>query len=129
MCLRHQALEGLYLASRAKANNAPIVGVLQLSSAFPSPLASTMIRRNPTLIPMTDSDVQDIRDMVLAEKAEENKQQMMLNTMAKLIQTPGISREDRELQDVMKNTAEKEQEELRNKMFNPKGGEYPRFES
>ena len=55
-----------------------------------------MIRRNPTLIHMTDSDVQDIRDMVLAEKSEENKQQMLLNTMAKLTQTGKISSEDRD---------------------------------
>ncbi|KAJ2926771.1 hypothetical protein H1R20_g10333, partial [Candolleomyces eurysporus] len=72
---------------------------------------------------MTDSDVQDIRDMVLAEKSEENKQQILLNTMAKLSQTTGISREDRELQEVMKNMAEKEQDGLKNKVFNPTGGE------
>ena len=29
-----------------------------------------MIRRNPTLIPMSDADVQDVRDMVAREKAE-----------------------------------------------------------
>ncbi|TFY58133.1 hypothetical protein EVG20_g8269 [Dentipellis fragilis] len=29
-----------------------------------------MIRRNPTLIPMTDADVQEIRDLVARRKAE-----------------------------------------------------------
>ncbi|KAI0695445.1 hypothetical protein BC835DRAFT_948547 [Cytidiella melzeri] len=29
-----------------------------------------MIRRDPTLIPMTDNDVQDVRDAVKARKAE-----------------------------------------------------------
>lgn len=72
---------------------------------------------------MTDSDVQDIRDMVLAEKSEENKQQMLLNTMAKLTQTGKISSEDRELQEIMKNLADKDQEGARNKLFNPTGGE------
>ena len=30
-----------------------------------------MIRRDPTLIPMTDNDVQDIRDMLAARQKEE----------------------------------------------------------
>jgi hypothetical protein len=30
-----------------------------------------MIRRDPTLIPMTDNDVQDIRDMIAARQKEE----------------------------------------------------------
>ena len=29
-----------------------------------------MIRRNPTLIAMTDSDVQDVRDMIALKRAE-----------------------------------------------------------
>ncbi|ETW80603.1 hypothetical protein HETIRDRAFT_452165 [Heterobasidion irregulare TC 32-1] len=29
-----------------------------------------MIRRNPTLITMTDSDVQDVRDMIALKRAE-----------------------------------------------------------
>lgn len=74
---------------------------------------------------MTDSDVQDIRDMVLAEKSEENKQQMLLNTMAKLTQTGKISSEDRELQEIMKNLADKDQEDARIKLFNTTGGERP----
>ena len=32
--------------------------------------ASLMIRRNPTLITMTDSDVQDVRDMIALKRAE-----------------------------------------------------------
>jgi hypothetical protein len=74
---------------------------------------------------MTDSDVQDIRDMVLAEKSEENKQQMLLNTMAKLTQTGKISSEDRELQEIMKDLADKDQEGARNKLFSSTGGERP----
>ena len=72
---------------------------------------------------MTDSDVQDIRDMVAAQKLEENKQHILLNTMAKLTQTGKISSEDRDLQEIMKNLAEKDQEGARNKAFNPTGGE------
>ena len=34
-----------------------------------------MIRRDPTLIHMTDNDVQDIRDMLAARKAESPEKQ------------------------------------------------------
>ena len=54
-----------------------------------------MIRRDPTLIPMTDNDVQDIRDMVAArlKKAEAKQQDASVSTSASTagMSNPGAS--------------------------------------
>jgi hypothetical protein len=49
-----------------------------------------MIRRNPTLIPMNDLDVQDIRDMVAKQKAD----QQLMQKMKRLVESPEILKED-----------------------------------
>lgn len=60
-----------------------------------------MIRRNPTLIPMSDADVQDVRDMVALEtllseegtvvKADANVQQLLSKLKAeRLGLKPGV---------------------------------------
>jgi len=52
-----------------------------------------MIRRNPTLIPMNDLDVQDIRDMVAKQKAD----QQLMQKMKRLVESPEILKEDFDL--------------------------------
>jgi len=47
-----------------------------------------MIRRNPTLIPMSDSDVQDVRDMVAKQKAEDNALHNAILRMKKIQEKP-----------------------------------------
>ena len=54
----------LYLLSHTHC--CPITASAQLSS----PISLNMIRRNPTLISMGDSDVQDVRNMVAKKQAE-----------------------------------------------------------
>lgn len=57
-----------------------------------------MIRRNPTLIPMSDSDVQDVRDMVAKQRVEDaNLQRGLL----KLRQASERTLSDDEIQMVM----------------------------
>ncbi|KAF8904467.1 hypothetical protein CPB84DRAFT_1745864 [Gymnopilus junonius] len=65
-------------------------------------LQEIMIRRNPTLIPMSDLDVQDVRDMVAKQKQDLlNHQQLMLK-MKKLVDNPTMSQEDQEMFEQMK---------------------------
>lgn len=52
-----------------------------------------MIRRNPTLIPMNDLDVQDIRDMVAKQRAD----QQLMQKMKWLVESPEILKEDYDL--------------------------------
>lgn len=75
-----------------------------------------MIRRNPTLIPMTDSDVQDIRDMVAKGKAEEQNKQNIIATLTRLTQTHGISRDDRNMQALLEAMNVEEEAKGKNKM-------------
>ncbi|KAF6763095.1 hypothetical protein DFP72DRAFT_523303 [Ephemerocybe angulata] len=72
-----------------------------------------MIRRNPTLIPMTDSDVQDIREIVAKAKADEQQHQAILNTMSRLSKTSKITSEDRDMQDILESMDAKVEEEKR----------------
>ncbi|KAH6914387.1 hypothetical protein BKA70DRAFT_1421165 [Coprinopsis sp. MPI-PUGE-AT-0042] len=61
-----------------------------------------MIRRNPTLIPMTDSDVQDVREMVAQQKEEEQKQQALVAQIKKLAEDTELASEDSEMQEELK---------------------------
>jgi len=47
-----------------------------------------MIRREPTMIPMSDSDVQDVRDLVAAQKAEYDRKQQLMNQMKIMAERP-----------------------------------------
>jgi hypothetical protein len=47
-----------------------------------------MIRRNPTLVPMSDFDVQDIRDLVAFQKAEHTAKTRALALVKKALDKP-----------------------------------------
>jgi len=54
-----------------------------------------MIRRPPTMIPMTDADIQDVRALVVQQKAAyETRQKVFLKTMKKLPDLSGSITED-----------------------------------
>jgi hypothetical protein len=61
-----------------------------------------MIRREPTLISMTDSDVQDVRDKVAKQKAEMASHQALISKMKRLADNPNMTNEDREVYEQMK---------------------------
>ncbi|PPQ99459.1 hypothetical protein CVT24_005266 [Panaeolus cyanescens] len=70
-----------------------------------------MIRRNPTLIPMTDLDVQDIREVVAKQKAEQVNMQQQIR---RFIENPPTTREEVELFEQLKIMyAQKEKERQR----------------
>ena len=47
-----------------------------------------MIRRSPTMIPMTDADIQDVRDLVSKQKTLHETRQKVLLKMKKLTELP-----------------------------------------
>jgi hypothetical protein len=47
-----------------------------------------MIRRNPTLIPMNDSDVEDVRAMVAKQKAEAERKHRAMARMKEMAERP-----------------------------------------
>lgn len=47
-----------------------------------------MIRREPTMIPMSDSDVQDVRDLVATQTAEYDRKQQIMNQMKIMAERP-----------------------------------------
>lgn len=51
-----------------------------------------MIRRDPTLIPMTDNDVQDIRDMLVARQNTLQKAAAKLESAVPLV--PGFAAQE-----------------------------------
>lgn len=61
-----------------------------------------MIRREPTLILMTDLDVQDVRDVVAKQKAELANHQSLLSKMKRLADNPNLTKEDVEMFDRFK---------------------------
>ncbi|PPQ89738.1 hypothetical protein CVT25_014140 [Psilocybe cyanescens] len=61
-----------------------------------------MIRRNPTLIPLTDADVQDVRDMVAKQKTDLHNHQQLMVKMRRLAESPLMSKEDKEMFEQMK---------------------------
>ncbi|KAF9482156.1 hypothetical protein BDN70DRAFT_875454 [Pholiota conissans] len=56
-----------------------------------------MIRREPTLIPMTDVDVQDVRDLVAQQKAEGQRHQALMVKLKRLSENPALSEEEKEI--------------------------------
>ncbi|KAF8160799.1 hypothetical protein B0H34DRAFT_698113 [Crassisporium funariophilum] len=61
-----------------------------------------MIRRNPTMIPMSDLDVQDVRDMVAKQKSDLEKHQQLMVKMKRLAETSTMTKEDMEMFDHLK---------------------------
>jgi hypothetical protein len=53
-----------------------------------------MIRRSPTVIPMTDIDVQDVRDLVEKQRADAHKRQQVLQSMQRVVEQDGALDED-----------------------------------
>lgn len=47
-----------------------------------------MIRREPTMIPMSDSDVQDVRDLVATQTADYERKQQLMNQMKIMAERP-----------------------------------------
>jgi hypothetical protein len=64
-----------------------------------------MIRRNPTLIPMSDYDVQDIRDMLAKQKGDALQQQQLLLRMKRIAENPTMQKEDLEIMEQFKAAA------------------------
>ncbi|KAJ7496100.1 hypothetical protein B0H11DRAFT_2001829 [Mycena galericulata] len=57
-----------------------------------------MIRRNPTLIAMSDFDVQDVRDVIAKQKTDAS---LMLK-MKRMAENPAMDKEDMEMLDQLK---------------------------
>ncbi|KAJ6625452.1 hypothetical protein B0H10DRAFT_2211784 [Mycena sp. CBHHK59/15] len=57
-----------------------------------------MIRRNPTLISMSDLDVQDVRDAIAKQKADS----ALMLKMKRMAENPAIDKEDMEMLDQLK---------------------------
>ncbi|KAF9219629.1 hypothetical protein BS17DRAFT_789091 [Gyrodon lividus] len=55
---------------------------------YPTSHSATMIRRPPTMIPMNDADVQDIRELVAHQKAQYDQKQKTLLHMQKIAERP-----------------------------------------
>ncbi|KAF9051150.1 hypothetical protein BDZ89DRAFT_1154056 [Hymenopellis radicata] len=56
-----------------------------------------MIRRPPTLIRMTDLDVQDVRDMVAQQKQEAETQKTIITKLKRVVDDPNMSQADLDL--------------------------------
>ncbi|KAF5322826.1 hypothetical protein D9619_002033 [Psilocybe cf. subviscida] len=56
-----------------------------------------MIRRTPTLIPMTDSDVQDVRDLVDKQRQAQMQHHQLMLKMKRLAAAHTYTQEDREM--------------------------------
>lgn len=61
-----------------------------------------MIRRNPTLIHMSDQDVQDVRDMVTKQRSDLQNQQQLMAKIKRLAENPNMSKEDIEMLERLK---------------------------
>ncbi|KAJ7217873.1 hypothetical protein GGX14DRAFT_438700 [Mycena pura] len=57
-----------------------------------------MIRRSPTLIYMTDPDVQDVRDVIAKQKTDS----ALLLKMKRMAENPAMDTEDMEMLDQLK---------------------------
>ena len=62
--------------------------VTKQSSTFTILLLAAMLRRPPTMIPMNDSDVQEIRELVAQQKAQFEQKQRTLLQMKKIAERP-----------------------------------------
>ena len=75
--------------------------------------AYTMIRRNPTLIPLGDFDVQDARDMLAKQKADAAQQQQFVLKMKRIAENPRMDREDFEVMEQLKVAAARQEKAKR----------------
>ena len=66
-----------------------------------------MIRRNPTLIPMSDYDVQDVRDLLTKQKGDAIQQQQLFYKMKRIAENPTMQQEDLEMMEQLRAAATK----------------------
>ncbi|KIM91922.1 hypothetical protein PILCRDRAFT_809914 [Piloderma croceum F 1598] len=71
-----------------------------------------MIRREPTMIPMSDSDVQDVRDLVATQTAEYERKQQIMNQMKIMAERP-LADELPILMQIARQEKEREMREMR----------------
>lgn len=64
---------------------------------------------------MTDSDVQDVREAIANAREADAQHQNLVDKMDRLSKTPGISKEDREVQIAVERRDAEKEEEKRNK--------------
>ncbi|KAF5380494.1 hypothetical protein D9615_004571 [Tricholomella constricta] len=72
-----------------------------------------MIRRTPTLIPMGDFDVQDVRDLLAKQKAEAAQQQQLMTKIKRIAQNPNMEKEDWEVMEQLKAAAARQEKARR----------------
>ena len=83
-----------------------------------------MIRRNPTLIPMSDYDVQDARDMLAKQKGEALHQQQLVVKMKRIAENPTMQKEDLEMIEQFRVVAAR-YEKARRLGLEPQAGGFP----
>lgn len=76
-------------------------------------LETLMIRRTPTLIPMGDFDVQDVRDMLAKQKAEQAQHLQLMAKIKRIAQNPNMEKEDYEVMEQLKAVAARQQKVMR----------------
>jgi hypothetical protein len=72
-----------------------------------------MIRRNPTLIPMGDLDVQDVRDMVAKQKADALATQHLMLKMKRMVENPTMDTDDIQMLQRLKSINDRQDKEKR----------------
>ncbi|KAF5351965.1 hypothetical protein D9756_007567 [Leucocoprinus leucothites] len=63
-----------------------------------------MIRRNPTLIPLSDLEIQDVRDAYNKQKTEREKQEELLRKIKMFSQNPELLKEDPQMLEYLNKT-------------------------
>jgi len=72
-----------------------------------------MIRRAPTLIPMGDFDVQDVRDILAKQKAEAAQHQQLMLKIKRIAENPNMEKEDYEVMEQLKAAAARQEKAKR----------------
>ncbi|RDB25291.1 hypothetical protein Hypma_007724 [Hypsizygus marmoreus] len=72
-----------------------------------------MIRRTPTLIPMSDFDVQDVRDLLARQKAEHAQHQLLMAKIKRIAENPNMEKEDFEVMEQFKAAAARQEKARR----------------
>jgi hypothetical protein len=84
----------ILLYSSLLSYSSPLLRSSLFDAAAPLSQRPHMIRRNPTLIPISDLEVQDIRDAYNKQKAEREKQEEFLRKIKQFSQTPELLKGD-----------------------------------
>lgn len=91
------------------------------------PAAPPMIRRDPTLIPVSDLEIQDIRELYNKQKADREKQDELLRKIKIFSQNPELLKDDPQMLEYLNKLTsgkqkEKKQEEKTKRLGLDKGG-------